>query len=144
MNVECFFDTNVLVYAVGRLAADEPKRQRALELLMPANFGTSGQVLQEFFVTVTRKIKKPLSTEHAAEWIDRLAIRPVVAIDEDIVKSAIGISRRHRISYWDAAILAAAERLGAPILYTEDLNHDQVYGSVRVVNPFAPLEPRPN
>jgi predicted nucleic acid-binding protein len=52
------------------------------------------------------------------------------------VANGIAYSRRYQISYWDGAILAAAERLNAPILYTEDLNHDQTYGSVRVVNPF--------
>jgi predicted nucleic acid-binding protein len=136
MNVECFLDTNVIVYAVGRKPADEPKRRRAIELLLPGEFGTSGQVLQEFFVTVTTKIEKPLPAEEAIEWVDRLSIRPVVAIDENIVKNAIGISQRHLISYWDGAIIAAAEMLGAPILYTEDLNDGQLYGSVRAINPF--------
>ena len=53
-------------------------------------------------------------------------------------KWASSIRDDFRISYWDAALIAAAERLDAPILYTEDLNHDQLYGSVRVVNPFRP------
>ena len=53
-----------------------------------------------------------------------------------LIKVAIEISWRYRISYWDGAILAAAERLGAEVLYTEDLNHGQAYGTVRVINPF--------
>jgi predicted nucleic acid-binding protein len=56
------------------------------------------------------------------------------------VKQGITYARKFRISYWDAALIAAAERLQAPILYTEDLNHDQLYGSVRVINPFRPNE----
>jgi len=137
MNAECFMDTNVLVYAAAGRGDDEWKRQRALALLDPAEFGTSGQVLQEFFVTVTRKAKVPMPAAEAAEWIDRLASRPVVPVDADLVRSAIGIGARYGISHWDAAIVAAAEFLRAPVLYSEDLNHGQSYGAVRVVNPFV-------
>jgi len=137
MNVDCFLDTNILVYAATGLGADERKRQRALDILEEAEFGTSGQVLQEFFVVVTRKVKSPLSPFDAAEWIDRLALRPVVPIDAGLVKHAIEISQRYQISHWDAAIVAAAQALEAAVLYTEDLHHGQTYGSVRAVNPFT-------
>lgn len=136
MNVECFIDTNVLVYAVGGRGADDWKRVRAFELLEPATFATSGQVLQEFFVTVTCKLKQPLAVSEAAHWVDRLSIRPVVAIGATLVKSAIGVAERYQISYWDGAIVAAARSLDAPVLYTEDLNDGQFYADVRVVNPF--------
>lgn len=136
MSVECFIDTNVFVYAAGGRGEDEWKRQRAFELLEPATFGTSGQVLQEFFVTVTRKMKAPLPTPEAVDWVDRLSIRPVAAVDASLVKSAIQVSHRYRVSYWDGAIVAAALSLDAPILYTEDLNDGQLYADVRVVNPF--------
>lgn len=136
MNVDCFIDTNVLVYAVGGRGADEWKRERAFELLEPAMFGTSGQVLQEFFVTVTRKLKRPLSAAEASGWVDRLSVRPVAAIDATLVKSAIRVAHRYQISYWDGAIVAAALSLDAPVLYTEDLNDGQLYADVRVVNPF--------
>ena len=65
---------------------------------------------------------------------------PVAPIDDAIVRQGIAYARRYKIKYWDAALIAAAERLAAPILYTEDLNQDQLYGSVRVVNPFRPNE----
>ena len=136
MSVECFLDTNVLVYAVGGRREDEWKRERAFELLEPAEFGTSGQVLQEFFVTVTRKMKAPLTVPEAGAWVERLCIRPVAQIDASLVKSAIYLSSRYEISYWDGAIIAAARSLDAPVLYTEDLNDGQVYADVRVVNPF--------
>lgn len=136
MNASCFIDTNVLVYAATGHGTDEMKRQRVLDVLEEAEFGTSGQVLQEFFVTVTRKVKKPLSALDAAEWIDRLALRPVIPIDAGLVKYAIKISGQYQISSWDAAIIAAAQSLEAPVLYTEDLNHGQLYESVRVINPF--------
>ena len=63
---------------------------------------------------------------------------PVVAVDADLVREGIRHSIRYQISYWDAALIAAAERLDAPTLYTEDLNHGQLYGSVKVINPFLP------
>ncbi len=65
-----------------------------------------------------------------------LSSRPFVPTDISLIRSAIATSERYQISYWDAAILAAAERIGAGILYTEDLNHGQRYGSVLVQNPF--------
>ena len=64
---------------------------------------------------------------------------PVVPVDESLVRTAIVLARRFQVHYYDAAIIAAAERLGAPILYTEDLNHGQRYGSVQVQNPFRDL-----
>ena len=59
-----------------------------------------------------------------------------MTIDAGLVKRGAAISARYQISYWDGAILAAAEALGAPVLYSEDLSHGQTYGSVKVVNPF--------
>jgi predicted nucleic acid-binding protein len=136
MSVEYFIDTNVLVYAATGHDADEWKRQKALSLMEPANFATSGQVLQEFFVAVTSKVKAKMSGTDAAEWIDRIATCPVVPVDAALVKSAVLLAVRYRISQWDAAVIAAAERAAAPTLYSEDLNHGQTYGSVRVLNPF--------
>ena len=100
------------------------------------DFGLSAQVLQEFYVTVVRKIKVPLSAAQALRWIELLATFPCLAIDNTMVKIAIELSERYQISYWDGAIVAAAEGLGAEVLYSEDLNHSQLYGSARVCNPF--------
>jgi len=138
MSVECFLDTNVLVYAVSSAEADAPKRRRALELVREADFGLSAQVLQEFYVTVTRKIRKPLAPELAVALMEEYRVFPTVPTDYPLIVSAVEISLRHGVSYWDGAILAAAEVLEAPILYTEDLSHGQRYGSVRAVNPFLP------
>ncbi len=138
MIVECFLDTNIIVYAAAGRGSDEWKRIRAFELLEPAEFGLSGQVLQEFYVTVTTKARVKLEAREAAEWVDRLALRPVAPIDDGIVKEAISLSVRYQISYWDAALIAAARSLDTRLLYTEDLNHGQFYADVRVVNPFLP------
>jgi len=72
----------------------------------------------------------------ALEWIEQFEAFPCLAIDADLVKIAIEISERFQISYWDGAIVAAAEALGAKKLYSEDLNHGQRYGSVWAYNPF--------
>jgi predicted nucleic acid-binding protein len=136
MTASVFFDTNVLVYAAIGAAKDERKRVCALDLIDSEDFGTSAQVLGEFFVTVVRKAERPLSARQALTWIEQWAVFPCQAIDQQLVRIAIESSARYAISYWDAAILAAAEALGAHTVYSEDLNHGQKYGPVRVVNPF--------
>jgi predicted nucleic acid-binding protein len=132
MNVDCFLDTNVLVYAAMARFSAPGKYERARLVISETNFGLSTQILQEFFVQVTRRSDRPLSTTDALVWLDRLADRPCIAIDRELVIEAIGIAERYQIHYWDAAVVTAAARLGAPVLYTEDLNHGQTYGSVRV------------
>jgi len=137
MNAKVFFDTNVLVYAAVGTGKDESKRKRALDLIQSEDFGTSAQVLQEFFVTVVRKALRPLSAAQALEWIEQWAAFPCQPIDRELVQIAVGLSERFTISYWDAAILAAAEALGSRTVYSEDLNDGQQYGEVRVINPFS-------
>ncbi len=137
MTASVFLDTNVLVYAAAGTGKDQRKRKRALELIDSEDFATSAQVLQEFFVTVVRKAQRPLSAAQALEWIEQLTAFPCQDIDHQLVRIAIERSERYAISYWDAAILAAAEALGTHTVYSEDLNNRQRYGRVRVVNPFA-------
>jgi len=137
MAVSAFFDTNVLVYAAVGGGKEEPKRRRAMELVESIDFGTSAQVLQEFFVTVVRKAARPISAAQALEWIEHWSAFPCQTIDHRLVRIAIEQSERFKISYWDAAILAAAEALGTDTVYSEDLSHGQLYGRVRVVNPFT-------
>jgi predicted nucleic acid-binding protein len=135
MKVDCFLDTNILIYAASANETELTKKTRATELLR-VHFGISTQVIQEFYAAGTRKPDKPLTPTEALDWIERLERQPCVMIDLALIRTAIAIAQRYRIAYWDGAILAAAERLGAEIVYTEDLNHGQSYGSVRVINPF--------
>lgn len=137
MIAEVFFDTNVLVYAAIGRDRDEGKRRRALALIESEDFGTSAQVLQEFFVTVVKKAARPLSATEALEWIEQWAAFPCQVIDHQLVRVAIEKSERYRLSYWDGAILAAAEAMGVHTVYSEDLNDGQRYGTLRVVNPFS-------
>lgn len=136
MSVEAFLDTNILVYAAAGGEGEEVKRRQALRLIADYNFGLSAQVLQEFYVTVVRKIDEPLHPADAMEWIEQLEAFPCQPIEPSLIKIGVEISQRYQISYWDGAVIAAAEALGAETLFTEDLSHDQKYGSVRVVNPF--------
>ncbi len=133
--VGCLLDSNILIYAASANETELKKKTRATELL-GAPFGTSTQIIQEFYVTVLRKPDKPLTPLEALQWVKRFEAQPCVVVDLDLIDVAISISQRYRINYWDGAILAAAERLGAEIVYTEDLNHGQSYGPVRVINPF--------
>ena len=136
MIADCFLDTNVLVYAVDSTPENGRKREISIGLLESLDFGVSAQVLLEFFVTVTRKLELPLVPGAAVQFIQRLSLLPVVATDADLVFEGILCSLENHISYWDGAIIAAAQRLEAATLYSEDLNHGQVYGTVRVVNPY--------
>lgn len=87
-------------------------------------------------MTVIKKAARPLAAQ-AMEWIEEWVVFPCQAIDHRLVRIAVELSERYTISYWDAAILAAAEALGAHTVYSEDLNDGQRYGRVQVVNPFA-------
>lgn len=136
MSADCLLDTNILVYAVSETPADAEKREVALALIAERAFALSAQILQEFYVTVTGKIRAPLPAQVAAELVDQYRSFPIVPTDDALVVAAIEISLRHRISYWDAAIVAAADALELDTVFTEDLSHHQQYGRVRVVNPF--------
>lgn len=136
MNAKVFFDTNVLVYAAMGAGKDEPKRKRALELIDSEDFATSAQVLQEFYVTVVKKAARPLTANEAIMWIEQWLAFPCLSIEPQLVQIAIEVSERFSISYWDAAILAAAEALGSHTVFSEDLSDGQSYGRVRVINPF--------
>jgi predicted nucleic acid-binding protein len=138
MNVDALLDTNVLIYAASSEPAEDAKRAVAVARINSVSFGTSAQVLQEFYVVATRKAKRKLTPAQAVWWLERFMAFPCVDTDAALVHEAALGAETHRISYRDAAIIAAAERLGAPLLYSEDLNDGQTYGSVRVVNPFLP------
>jgi predicted nucleic acid-binding protein len=136
-----FADTNVLVYLFD---ADAPaKRERAREIL--ATDGVEGrlvistQVLQELFVTVTRKLAVPLTPAQALAALDGLDELPVTTVDRPLVRSAAELSIRHRISLWDALIVEAARAGGCKVLLTEDLQDGWKVAGLRVENPFRGL-----
>lgn len=132
--IECFLDSNVLLYAASERTSDTRRHDIAQSLVLGTVFGVSGQTLAEF-ANVARR-KSILADAVVDEWLVLLGTFPLVPVDQAYVIAGLRLARRYQLKYYDAALLAAAERLGAPIFYTEDLNHNQVYGSVRAVNPF--------
>lgn len=136
MRVDAFLDTNVLIYAVSSSPAESAKKERALELIEQIDFGLSAQVLQEFYVNVTRKIAQPLPPDEAVALLEQLRCFPMALTDYPLIVAGAETALRFGISYWDGTIIASAEFLGAATLYTEDLNHGQRYGSVQAINPF--------
>ena len=135
-----FVDANVLVYAFDTSAGVRHETAaRLLERLWTSETGhLSVQVLQEFFVTVTRKVARPLPVSEAEDRVRELAAWRVFAPTADDVLAAIAAARKAKISFWDAMILHAAAESGCDVCWTEDLHHGQVWRGVRVRNPFAP------
>jgi len=133
-----FVDTNVLVYAYDRDQAE--KHDRATEViteLWDERLGVvSTQVLQEFYVTVTRKLPRPLSRTDARAVVNTLRHWPVQPVDADDIVEASELEQRHRLSFWDALIITAAKRSGAERLLTEDLQHGRHIAGLVIENPF--------
>lgn len=136
MKNECFLDTNILIYAAAARNDIDRKYQIAEQIILNADFCLSSQVLAEFYVNSQKKLRVPPTLPDFEDWINLLSQFPILPVDADVVRSGIANSRRYRISYWDGAIIAAAERLDAPVIYSEDMNHGQKYGAVTVINPF--------
>ena len=134
-----FLDANVIVYAYDASAGRKQQAAQALlEKLWSSNTGClSVQVLQEFFVTVTRKVPKPLPIEEATARIRELAAWRVFVPTADDVLAAIGLHAQASIGFWDAMIVLAAAESGCDVLWTEDLNDGQMLRGVRIRNPFA-------
>ena len=136
---EVFLDTNVLLYAVSSAPHEAAERDEARRILQGDNWGISVQVLQEFYVNATGKLRKTIPPQSTAPFIRLLLERPLVTTTPDLFMRAIDISRRYGISYWDAAIVAAAVNLGCGTLYTQDLNPGQTYEGVEVADPFEAI-----
>ena len=136
-------DTNILLYAVSADPSDAAKRNRAAEVLADRdNLALSVQVLQEFYHQATRTSRPSrMSHDEALEYLDRFAEIPVLPVTSEIFRRATELCNRYGISYWDAAIIAAAAALGCDAVYSEDLNDQQDYGGVRVINPFTEQQP---
>jgi predicted nucleic acid-binding protein len=138
MTGKIFVDSNVLIYAHDADAG--VKQQRAAERLAElwANgFGRlSTQVLQEFYVNATQKMKTPLARGTAREVIRNYAVWVESAITPSTLLRASEISEAWKLAFWDGMIFAAAEQEGAEQLLSEDLNHGQIVAGIKVVNPF--------
>ena len=136
-----FVDTNVLVYLFD---GDSPAKQEVARRTLkdrPEYLVLSIQVLGEFYVSVTRKLANPLAPDAARKAVADLCALSVRPVLPSLVQTAVQRSQASQISYWDALIVESAIDAGAEVLLTEDLQHGQKFGRLRVVNPFLD-EPR--
>jgi predicted nucleic acid-binding protein len=133
-----FVDANVLVYAFDPSA--ESKQIIASQLLERLSKNGNGclsvQILQEFFVTITRKVSIPPAIDQASDYVRDFSTWKVFAPTAQDVSTAIAIHKQAKISFWDAMVVHAASELGCDLLWSEDLTTDQILRKVRVCNPF--------
>ena len=134
-----FVDANVLVYALDTSAGTKQvAAERLLERLWNAGTGClSVPVLQEFCVTVTRKVAQPLSIDEAADRVREFATWKIFAPVAEDVLAAIALQKQAELSFWDAMVVEAAAQSGCDVLWTEDLNDGQLLRGVRIRNPFS-------
>ena len=133
-----FVDTNILIYSED---SSDPAKQgialRWLEILWERGIGRlSTQVLNEFYVNTTRKLKPPLPQALARDEIRRYAVWQPWPVDQATIESAFNVETRYGLSYWDALVIAAAQHLGCRFVLSEAMGHEVFYGAVQVINPF--------
>jgi predicted nucleic acid-binding protein len=132
-----FLDTNVLLYSISRNPDEAVKRDTAERLLSERDNALSVQVLQEFYVQATRATRRDALSHEIAAGLIRTWLRfPVQDITVAVMGDALEIKALAGLSYWDAAIIAAARALGCGELLSEDMAHGSAVAGVRAVNPF--------
>ena len=133
-----FVDTNVLVYARDTTEPDKQRRAHAwLEHLWRTQSGRlSTQVLNEYYVTVTKKLRPGLTSAEAQRDVRRFLTWFPWPLDEHVIEAAWAVEQRHRTSFWDALIVAAAQLAGCDTLLSEDFTHGREFEGVHVVDPF--------
>lgn len=138
MSGKTFVDANVLVYAHDLDAGEKHLKARdAVKSLWEDGRGAlSTQVLQEFYITVRRKISRPLTPSRARGIIENYLVWDVAQNSPTSILRASEIEERYQLSFWDALIVCAAAEAGATRILTEDLNHGQHIEGIRIVNPF--------
>ena len=132
-----FADTNILLYAISRDAAEQDKAKLANDILAGRELALSVQVLQEFYVQATRASRPDaISHSQAVRLIESFRRFPVQDLTTGIMMAALRTRQRFQLSYWDAAIIEASRAMGCTEVLSEDLNDGQDYAGVRVSNPF--------
>ncbi|MBI4754194.1 MAG: PIN domain-containing protein [Betaproteobacteria bacterium] len=139
MSAEYFVDTNVLVHVFD---TSEPEKQKTAQELLArqgavGNLCLSTQVLQEFFVAATRKLRQPVPASVAEEFVRQLAEYPVVTVGADLVLQAIRRHREEMLSFRDGLIVEAAIQSGCLVLLSEDMKDGRRVGAMRIENPFV-------
>ncbi|MBN2234432.1 MAG: PIN domain-containing protein [Opitutales bacterium] len=134
--MNAFVDTNILVYAADKSSPIPRKTRIARELLLQADLHLSVQVLNEFTVNARNPNKLNLGFEEELRWIESLLHYPVHSLTVTIYLRARSFQQKYGLSHWDCLILASAENAACQRLYSEDLNRDQRYEGIEVINPF--------
>jgi predicted nucleic acid-binding protein len=135
----CFVDTNILVYAHTPTEGNKHDIAKTLlDDLWESRRGVlSTQVLQEFCYVLTRKMRPPRPVPEVVQRARMFLEWHIVSASAELAINALEAAALHNVSYWDALIIGAARSARCSVLYTEDLNNGQKFGSLRVVNPFA-------
>jgi predicted nucleic acid-binding protein len=139
MNVRFFLDTNIFVYSFDGNAPQ--KSSRASELIREAVRSRNGivsfQVVQEFFNVALRRFVRPMTAAEAEQYL-ATTLRPLMAVNSSaaLYADALRLSARYSLSWYDSVVVAAALEGGAHVLYSEDLQHGQEFGKLRIENPF--------
>ena len=141
MNDRAFFDTNVLVYAFDN---SEPGKSAISKQLIhdfgkDGNLALSTQVLQEFYVTLTKVGRSLLTSEDAGEIVNDFAEFPLVQVDKNIISWAMKRHQSKAFSFWDAMIVETALQSGCSLLLSEDMHDGMVIGGLTIRNPFTTL-----
>jgi predicted nucleic acid-binding protein len=139
MSDKCFVDTKILMYAHDKAAGAKHDRAKALveDLWRDRTGVISTQVLQELAVNLQRKTAKPLDAMATRDIVADYLTWQVVVNGSDSILGALELETRYQISFWDALVVHAALSAGTQVLYSEDLSEGQLYGPVRVINPFT-------
>lgn len=134
-----FLDTNILVYAYDISSGKKHDTARSIvtDLWNSRDGALSIQVLQEFFVSITKKIPNPLDLKTASNIIRDFLLWEIIDNDGELLLAAMDIQARYRYSFWDSLIIAAAVKSGASVLLTEDLKNGQIIDDVMIKNPFT-------
>ncbi|MBA4396484.1 MAG: DNA-binding protein [Syntrophus sp. (in: bacteria)] len=131
----CFIETNILVYAYSE--TEPEKKQIAVQLLMDRSICMSTQVVNEFIWIMSSKYRVDMKLLSDVAKNLFLLYRMDI-IDDKTIAAAIDMSMRYRLSYWDSLIVSSAVKLNCPILYSEDLQHEQIIEkSITITNPFS-------
>ena len=139
MSGRAFFDSNVLIYLFDE--SSPAKQARARELFdrhgRTGQIVISPQVLQEFYVTVTRKLARPLAGDVALVAVTNFSTYPLVLVDGSTVLRAVQLHQSTSLSFWDALIVEAALEGGCQKVFSEDMQHGRRFGELVIENPFA-------
>jgi|SRR5437867_6321857 len=139
MNARFFLDTNIFVYSFD--ASQPAKRRRAAQLIRDGVTSGKGvvsyQVVQEFFNVALRRFEQPMSASDASQYLTTVFL-PLLALHSSpaLFLSALALSQKHHIGWYDALIVASAEETKCDVLYTEDLQHGRRMGGLKIENPF--------